>query len=188
MKFKNIVLGIGIVVVFALVLWQGVEAFYSSPEWEDYCGEVQRSLPIDSLEQCEADGGKWNAYDGVKPRPVEGEQEVTGWCDREFTCRQEYDNARDAHSKVVFVVSLIVAIIVFILGFSLLSVEPVGSALLGSGIWAIFWGSVINWRNFSSIWRFSLLLLALVLLIWLALKLNKIEKKKKGLLRKIFGK
>jgi len=37
MKLKNIVLGLGIVIVYALVLWQGTQAFYPPPEWDDFC-------------------------------------------------------------------------------------------------------------------------------------------------------
>lgn len=151
---KNLILGIGIVIVFALVLWQGIEAFSPSPQWNDFCGDVE---PI--------------------PRPLEGEA-IPESKDNFKECRQNYDEARDAHSKIVFFVALIVGIITVIIGYTILSTEPVGSALIGSGIWAIFWGSLINWRNFASVWRFVLLLLALVLLIWLTLKLN--SKKEKG--------
>jgi len=76
----------------------------------------------------------------------------------------------------VFIISLVVGLMAFLVGHLVLNMEPVGSALIGSGIWAIFWGAVINWRNFSDVWRFLLLLLALILLIWLAIQSN--QKKK----------
>ena len=96
-----------------------------------------------------------------------------GYCDFYYICQQKFDLDSDAHSKVVFMIYIIVAIIVFIVGYSILTIEPVGSALMGSGIWAIFYGSVVNWRNLSNIWRFLLLLVALVLLIFIAVRLNK---------------
>ena len=137
-------------------------------------------MTVNTLEQCEDIGGRWNA-DGV-PRRVEtapGEDaEITGFCDRDFTCREELEDARKSHSWVVFVISMIVAILAFVLGYSLLKTEPVGSALIGGGIWAIFFGSVVNWRNFGNIWRFLLLLVALVILIWFALRLNRVVGKK----------
>jgi len=156
MNVKNLVLGIGIVIVYALVLWQGVEAFYPSPQFDDYCSEV---IP--------------------KPILDEGSRVPIKIEDDFKECREEFNSARDSHSSVVFVIALIVGILTLVLGYFVLSVEPVGSALIGSGIWAIFWGSVINWRNFSNIWRFLLLLFALVLLIWLTLRLNRPEKKRK---------
>ncbi|MBU0760497.1 MAG: hypothetical protein KJ600_00205 [Nanoarchaeota archaeon] len=167
MKIKNLVLGIGIVVVFALTLWQGIEAFHSSPQWDDFCGErTTTPRPLDkpadqiTLPECEQQGGVWQDE----------------YCDFYYECQQEFNHAEDAHSKIVFTISLIAALASIILGYFILSVEPVGSALIASGIWAIFYGSAINWRNFSSIIRFSLLLVALVLLIWLAMRLNKKKK------------
>ena len=177
---KNIVLGIGIVVVFALVLWQGIEAFYGAPEYEDYCpSETFVPADVQTEAQCVDAGGKWSSYGSdIRAKPVavldnNSTVTVTGYCDLYFSCREEYENAQDSYSWIVFVISIIVAIGVFVLGYGLLSVEPVGSALMGSGVWAIFYGSVINWRNFSSIWRFLLLFIALVLLIWIALRINK---------------
>jgi hypothetical protein len=184
-NLKNLALGIGIIVVFGLLLWQGIEAFYPSPQWNDYCDELKSPLEINDRQQCENVGGKWND-DGfpraVKSIDVNGEVvEVNGYCDRYYTCQKEYDSARESHSQAVFIISLIVAIIVFVIGYAFLTTEPVGSALIGSGVWAIFWGSAINWRNFSNIWRFILLLLAFVLLIWFTHRLN--SKNKKGFLK-----
>ncbi len=171
MAVKNFVLGVGIVVVFALVLWQGIEAFYPSPEWGDYCDEVAiprtigegKLVPVDQA-GCVDSGGEW----------------TNGYCDYYSECEKEFDEVQDSHSQIVFFISLIVAILAFILGYSLLKTEPVGSALLGSGIWAVFYGTVVNWRNFSDIWRFLILLVVLILLIWLALR----PKKKKRWFRK----
>ena len=54
---KNIVLGIGIIVVFGLALWQGIDTFYPFPEWDDYCDEFRTAQVIENQEQCEAVGG-----------------------------------------------------------------------------------------------------------------------------------
>ena len=67
----------------------------------------------------------------------------------------------------------IIGILVFVAGFFLLSTEPVGSALMSGGIWAVFYGVVKNWRNFSESWRFLLLFVLLIVLIWLALRFNR---------------
>ncbi len=173
MKIKNLVLGIGIVILFGLALWQGIEAFHPSPKWEDFCQDrvavpipVEKEVQSNSTE-CIESGGKW----------------INGYCDFYQECQKELENAQKEHSKIVFLVAIIVGFIALIVGFFILSIEPVGSALLGSGIWAIFWGSVINWRNFSDIWRFLLLLLVLILVIWLAVRLNSKKEKKSFLSR-----
>ena len=167
MNVKNLVLGIGIVIVFALALWQGIETFYPSPQWDSYCTSNEIASPIISekemptIENCTAQGGTW----------------TNGYCDYYFECQQQFDTAQDSHAKVAFIISIIVGFLALIVGYSILSTEPVGSALFGSGIWSFFYGTVINWRNFTNIWRFLLLLLALALIIWLAIKLNTTKKK-----------
>ena len=84
---------------------------------------------------------------------------------------------RFKYDKFVFVIALIAGVITLLLGFGVLSVDPVGSALMASGVGAIIYGSARNWENLSNIWRFLLLLVALVLLIWIALRINKDKKK-----------
>ncbi len=187
MNVKNLVLGLGIVIVYALALWQGIEAFYPSPQYDKFCsigrydpyyptkpmpGEFQcnssRSFQ-EQQNQCYADGGQ----------PVfEYDDNGCGISVKECDmCNKEFNEAADSHAKNVFVIAIIIGIITLIVGYTIFSIEPVGSALIGSGIWAIFYGSVINWRNFSNVWRFLLLLLALVIIIWVTLRLNKTKKK-----------
>lgn len=172
MKIKNFVLGIGILIVFALLLWQGIEAFYPSPEWNDYCGNVSIPRTIaaekpdfaaETQASCLANNGTW----------------INGYCDYYNECQKNLDDAEKEHSKVAFWISVVAGVLVLITGYFFLSVEPVGSALIGSGIWAFFFGTAVNWRNFSDIWRFLLLLIAFVLLVWLTLRFNKNAKKGK---------
>ncbi len=186
MNVKNLVLGIGIVIVYGLLLWQGIEAFYPSPQYEDYCTSVQAYYPdmyamkpTGELEcavnpspqqynECSEQGGYLapESYDNLG-------------CPVSYTCElcsKELSDATKSHGKTVFIIALIIGILTLIIGYAVLTVEPVGSALLASGIWAIFYGSAWNWSNLSSVWRFFLLLVALVLLIWFALRLNQVKR------------
>lgn len=169
MNVKNFVLGIGIVVVFALTLWQGIEAFYPSPMYDDYCGKIREPIPMpvdkdinlyQNATWCAENNGNWR----------------NGYCDFYYECQKQFDEVQDKHAKIAFIISVIVALIAIITGYAILSIEPVGSALIGSGIWALFYGTVINWRNFTNIWRFLLLFAALVLIIWITLRLNRKRK------------
>lgn len=183
MRVKNLVLGMGIVVVYALVLWQGIQAFYPSPEWDNFCDVRPRDLSRLQLpENCAFSSelvDKENACSKVKGF-FQYEYDdagciIDGYCDE---CQIDYNEARDGYSKNIFIISLIIGIVTLVVGFFVLKVEPVGSALLASGVWAIFYGTVWNWRNFGNVWRFVLLLIVLVALIWIGLRLNR--KKKKG--------
>ena len=180
---KNLVLGIGIIVVFALVLWQGIEAFYPSPQYNDFCkiNAGPEAIPLKPDTYCNISAqqqrdeqqcyqqGSTPIYNYDK----NGCQTSVQKCD---TCSKDLEKAQDAHAKKAFYISLIVGLIALIIGYSILTIEPVGSALIGSGIWSFFWGTVVNWRNLSSIWRFLLLLAALILIIYITLRLNKKKK------------
>jgi len=157
MNVKNLALGIGIIIVFALALWQGIEAFYPSPQYDDFCDIETPRIPLE-----ENSTKQDNNY-----------------------CYEQYQTARNAHSKVVFIISLIIGLIIIIVGYKLLTTEPVGSSLIGAGIWAIFWGSVVNWQNFPDFSRFIMLLITLVLLVWLTIKLNT---QKKSFFQKVLKK
>ncbi len=175
---KNLVLGIGIIVVFALALWQGVEAFYPSPQYEKFCNTIPTPAPlIKTGAVCNSSLNLQNQESRCyqqRGSPIY-EYELNGCplsvkeCD---LCNRDLEKAQDEHAKKAFYIALIVGLLALIVGYSILTIEPVGSALIGSGIWSFFWGTLANWRNLSSIWRFLLLLLALLLIIFITIRLN----------------
>ncbi|GEM_PF-1245997 len=181
MNFKNFILGLGIFIVYALVLWQGIQAFYPAPEYDEYCDYIYRTpiakdqadctLPAgfeDVQNACYKIGGEFR-YEYDSSGCISG-----GYCDE---CSIKYNEAQDGYSRNVFVISLIAGILTFVAGFFVLKSEPVGSALLASGLWAVFYGTVWNWRNFGNGLRFGILLLVLLALIWIAVRLNRQKKK-----------
>jgi hypothetical protein len=183
MSMKNVVMGIGIFVIYMLAMGYGIQAFYPQPEYDDYCDFRGARIP----EKIAADP-ECNFPEGLRAKEeacwaVKGEFRydyddngcvIGGYCDE---CRIAYDEANGDYGQKVFIIALIIGVLTFVVGYSILSVEPVGSALLASGIGAVFYGSIRNWQNLSNIWRFLLLLIALSLLIWIAMRLNKGKKK-----------
>lgn len=176
MKFKNFILGLGIFIVFALSLHQGIQTFYPTPEYNDFCDfragpivtkptECTNNLELQTLQQqCwESKGEFVYEYDSNGCA-------ISGYCDG---CSIDYNEALDEHSQRVFIISVVISILVFVAGFVLLKTEPVGSALMASGIWSVFYGVVQNWRNFSDSWRFLILFVLFLVLIWIALRFNK---------------
>ncbi len=186
MKFKNIVLGIGIFVVFILVVLQGLKTFYPDPLWEDYCSIQGGPIAVGKGE-CQNIPELQNRRDACLNSKGQFVEEydpngctIDGHCD---TCSIDYEDALDIHSRKVFIIAIIIGLVTFIVGLFLLAKEPVGSALMASGIWSVFYGVIVNWRNFDGTWRFLLLFVLLIILVWLAMKFN--EKKKWGFFKKI---
>lgn len=185
MNVKNLILGIGIFIVYLLMLGYGIEAFYPSPQYDSFCtgaggGRYPYVEPVkgtasgtcafsrviqEQSEACSAQGG-FAAYAYDDAGCVSGVKECN-------LCQKKFDDAQKGYSKVIFVIALIAGLLTLFIGYGVLSVEPVGSALMASGVGAILYGSVRNWQNLSDIWRFLLLLVALVLLIWIALRVNR---------------
>lgn len=182
MKVKNLILGIGIFVVYMLALVYGIEAFYSSPQYDDFCSRGIYERPVPAIVRDTKDP-VCNVSNEIQNQIDECYNEK-GFLENTYNekgcvesvecnfCNLEYENYRTKHDKNVFVIALVVGILTLLVGYLVLSVEPVGSALIASGIGSIFYGSVRNWQNLTDVWRFLLLFLALVLLIWIALRLN----------------
>lgn len=195
MNVKNLVLGIGIFIVYLLVLNYGIEAFYPSPQYENFCTNQNYyypgqypTKPIESNVNCT-----------LSPTPQQQDQCISqggsliaasydaNGCPATFTCdmcNKEYTEAQKSYSQTVFVIALIAGIVTLLVGYLILTMEPVGSALMASGIGALVYGSMRNWQNLSTVWRFVLLLIALVLLIWITIQLNR-NKAKKGIWQKL---
>ena len=144
MKVKNLVLGIGIFIVFMFLLHNGIRAFYMpAPEYGDFCKnelgkypDVTKPLPAGqsctfSAELRVAEQSCWNE----EGQPVYEYDEYgcqTKVIDCDY-CQRDFDNARNEYNKVVFVIALIVGIIILLIGFWKLSIEPVGSSMMASG-------------------------------------------------------
>lgn len=184
MNVKNLVLGIGIFIVFMFLLHNGIRAFYDSPKYEDFCkpGVFQGYYPEKSIPayptnctySVQLRTQEQTCYD-QKGQPIyeyDNSGCMIGVKECNY-CNKYFDDARNSYNKTVFVIALIVGIVVLLTGYLILSVEPVGSSLMASGIGAIIYGTIGNWENLGNIGRFLLLLIALVLLIWIALRLNK---------------
>lgn len=174
MSLKNVVIGIAIIILTISVVITGINIFLDKPEYSDFCDEFKTPEVINNSEQCEAIGGQWNP--DIGPRSVGSE----GYCDRDFTCRQEGEVAREKYSRTFFLITLPLGIAIIALGALVFGLEAVGAGLMGGGVGIILWGVGGFWR-FADDWlKFLLSLVGLVILIWLAYYFNKkFEKGKK---------
>lgn len=165
------------------MLGYGISAFYPSPEYGDFCsGGMYYPKPYSPDGFVRGENCTFNQEIDRQAQQCSSEQGIPIYnyseqgcpsavsCD---FCQRDYEVERKAYERNLFVISLVVGIITLFLGYGILSVEPVGSSLMASGIGAIFYGSIRNWGNLNDIWRFLLLFVSLVLLIWIALRLNK---------------
>ena len=168
MSLKNIILGIAIVILTIFVTVNGIGIFYPSVDYDDFCGDVKTQEVIQTQNRCEDIGGKWEVYEAVKP--VEG---VEGFCDRDFTCRQNYEDAQELRAKKIFYIALPLGILILVIGGFLFHLEAVGAGLMGGGVGTMVYGAGNYWQYGDSLFRFIISLLGLVAVIFLAYWFNK---------------
>ena len=122
MKFKNFVLGLGIFIVFALALHQGLETFYPTPQWDYFCKNHPGPLPAfnkefpnfscPNLPDLQTRAGQcWDSKGQFVYEYDSNGCPTGGYCDG---CSIDYESALDVHSNHVFIISIIIGVIVFI--------------------------------------------------------------------------
>jgi len=195
-KVKNVILSIAIAIIFAFFVGRGIDVFYPSPEWDDYCDQ-ERYMRFDyelNKDDCEGSGGNWSEYSEMKLVPEDrfvcrkmdqgvgdeiilsceyaGEEE-NGYCDINYKCEKDFDEADEKYSKNVFIITLVIGILAIVLSV-MLQLVSVSAGLMVGGLFLMIYGTMRYWEYSSDILRFVLLGVILAILIWLGYKkLNK---------------
>ena len=176
MKIKNVVMGIGIIILTIFVVVYGFSTFYSRVEYSDYCPEYKVGLDYNET-ICLAEGGVWYpegivwGEDGGATRVAKTERCDLG--DIRETCNKEYREAREKRAKIIFVIAIPLAILIIALGAMLFSLESVGAGLMGGGIGTLIYGAGGYWEYAEDWIRFLSSVIGLVVLIWFAYWWNK---------------
>lgn len=189
---KNIILGVSIAIIFAFFIGFGIQTFYPSPEWEDFCGE-RKPMMIDSQKTCEDQGGRWNPHEGKPVAHLRADQllctrtaqeddiltlsctsqetqRAQGYCDVNYYCEKEHDTADEIYTKNLFIITAIIGLITMIIGGFVLKHESVSPGLMGGGFITILYGVVRYWRYAGDWLRFIILGIVLAILIYLGYK------------------
>lgn len=171
-KIKKNLLSVAIAIILVLFIAYGINTFYKSPKYDDFCSEDLYKQQAYSEEECLALGGKWDQRT-TRPIKVEADSDATtteGWCDVQYTCREEYDDAREVYNRDVFFISLVAGLIALIVGGIVLKIESVSIGIMGGGILTIIYGTIRYWGDMSDVYRFIILGVVLGVLIWMGYK------------------
>ncbi|MEX0932767.1 MAG: hypothetical protein WDZ77_01565 [Candidatus Pacearchaeota archaeon] len=176
---KNVVFGIAIMILTISVGVYGINLVFDSPEYSNFCGEFRTQEIIETQTQCESIGGKWTSYE---IKCITDEPCPQGYCDRDYQCRQDYEEAQENYYRNVFFVVVPLGVVLIGLGAFIFGLESVGAGLMGGGVGLILFGVGGFWR-FAGDWiKFTLSLLGLAAVIvtayWFNLKNWNIWKKK----------
>jgi hypothetical protein len=171
MKVKEIILAIAIIVLTIFVTFYGINTLFPSPDYNNFCKPDRVSGIVNTTEKCDSVGGRWNPTYYNEPAPAK--DSALGYCDVDYTCRQEFDLASKYRSRNVFFLALPIGIAIIALGAFFFGLESVGAGLMGGGIGTLIYGSGAYWPYSENWLRFLISLIGLILLIWLAYFFNK---------------
>jgi hypothetical protein len=162
------------IIIVALVN-VGLSIFLESPGYSNYCGEFKTQEIIDTQTRCQEVGGQWNPEGKTYPSRAEmpeAPEAIDGYCDRDFECRQELEEAEKSYNQIRYYIFAILGLTLLLTGiFSIIhTVQYTG---LATGGILLLEGIVTNLEN--KILVFVSLLIILVIFGFLVLR--KIEKK-----------
>lgn len=157
---KKLILGIAIALVSVFFVVYLIQSIYPAPRFDDFCTYDSPRLINDS-KTCEENNGFWeegNKYDSL-----------SGYCNINYYCRQEYEEESFNYEKHLFVINLSLGVIVLFLSFLFVK-NTVSTGLFGGGIILILYGTLRHWSDLSNFLRAIMLGLTLAILIWISYK------------------
>ena len=159
----------GIMIVLNLFFNYALSLAYKSPEYNSFCPVEQVVKNIENQTECVAQGGQWNSNTYYGPTPA-GEKVPQGYCDLQFTCRAEYEAANKGYQRNVFVVLVILGALSVALGNFLVTNGVIASGLSLAGVLSFLIASTRYWSSANDFIHVIILLIALGLLFWIALR------------------
>ena len=153
---------VGIVIVLNLFFSVAISVVYPQPEFDDFCEQRQIEKPIADEDACIAIGGQWTAT------PKLESEEISGHCNRNFICAQEYENARDAYQRNVFIALVVLGIISLVGGVVLSSYSAVSVGLSYGGVLTFIIASIRYWDAAPNVVKLVIVGVALAVLLFVA--------------------
>ncbi len=155
---------IGIVILINMFFNYAISLVYTNPDLVEYCPQPQVIEKIETEAACVARGGQWNAntYNEVNA--------PKGYCDQDFTCRKDYEEALKVYNRNVFIILVALGIILVGASFVVAFNWTLSVALAMGGILSIIIASIRYWSDADNLVRVVILFLALAALIYFAVK------------------
>ena len=160
---------IGIVIVLNLFFNYTLSLVYKHPIYENFCPNTAQVIePIETKEECVALGGQWNGnvyYPEPKPKMA-----PDGYCDPQFTCRNNYDAAQKVYDRNVFITLVVLGALSVAAGSFFVLNTVIGYALSLGGVLSFIIASIRYWGSANDGIKVIILAIALGILAWVAIK------------------
>ena len=164
-RFTKWSLIVGIIIVLNLFFNYGISLVYKEPA---YPVAPQVVGDITTREKCLEVGGQWN--ENVYPTPAPEQKTMPkGYCDPDYTNRQNYETAHKVYNRNVFIILMILGVVSLMVGIFAGS-EVLAVAFSWGGVLSLIIASMRYWSDADNLIKVILLAVALGALVWLALR------------------
>lgn len=176
-KIMNVAFGIGIAVIFFIVVLLGTQVFYPQPIYDSFNCTDNYVKPHEyrDLYSCNQTMTVAECQDWIK----QGEETNIDEEKRIQECYKNFEDAQKRYGKNVFIINSILGIIFVLASLYLIKMINIAAGITFSGIALIFYGFIRGWQGTGDIIKFITGLIVAVLFVLLAFKLNKKESKTK---------
>jgi len=165
-KIKKIAIALTIALLFTIFVFAMTNAIYEKPEWSDFCDETRVGRLPDPRVECP----KLIEYPDCRGK-IDYTYDNDG-CPIEAicnTCNIGYDDAREKHSLVLFIVSSIAGVMAVLFGLYYSKkdkfFELVKSGFLIGGLVSIFIGTMIYYDDMGRFLRPAIILIELIIVL-----------------------
>lgn len=160
---------IGIVIVINLFFNYALSLVYKQPVYEAFC-PVQQVNEIASKDECVSQGGQWNSSN-VYTAPMQVEKvQYQGYCDQQFTCRNDFEAAQKIYDRNVFITLVILGALCVAAGNFIGVNILLATALSMAGVLSFIIASMRYWGTADNLIKVIILAIALAILVWVAMK------------------
>ena len=163
-------LSIGIIVVLNLFFAVAIETVYPAPEFNDFCTQEQVTEEYGNEDSCVAAGGQWNETIAKPETSGSNRNVVSGWCNANFTCAMEYQEASKDYARNVFVTLVVLGALSMIAGYVLRISPAVSAGLSYGGVLSFIIAAMRYWGEAGDIVRLVIVGIALLALIVIGVK------------------
>ncbi len=163
---------IGITIVLNLFFNYAASLVFTQPEYNNFCPQAQVMQALSDERACVQAGGQWNGYaTPVMEKSATGQTvAVSGYCDPQFTCRQNFDAAQKTYDRNVFVTLVVLGVLCIAYALISRKNEVLATALSFGGVLSFVIASMRYWSHADNILKVVILGLALAILVGITLR------------------
>ena len=162
----NTIFGIGTAVVIFILILLGIQAFYPSPQYGNYCNNSYYE-PY-SIEKC-PDNITVGECRNLNIK--ENNKEIE-------SCYEKFNSVNKIYNKNFFIIASIIGVVLLIISYFLFSFPNIAAGIAFAGIILILTGFIRGWGSTNDMLKFIVGIIIAIIVIFFSVKINKNIKNK----------